>query len=77
MGWCVDVSSARQVETPFQELISVSQRGPKEGTPGGGLVGGAHPVAVDLPSQGLAPECKVSAEKKRVSQQSGKKKEMY
>ena len=47
------------------ELVSVSWQGPKEGTTGGGLVRGAHPVAVDLPSQvqTSAPECKESAEK--------------
>ena len=76
MGWCVDVSPARQVESLFQELISVSQQGPREGTTGGGLVRGAHTDAVDLLSQVSAPECKASAEKKRPSQQSGKKNEI-
>ena len=47
---------------------SVSQQGLSEGTTGAGLVRGAHPVAVDLPSQVSAPECKASAEKKRSSQ---------
>ena len=50
MGWCgcqpqwVDVSPARQVESPVLELISVSQQGPRGGTTGGGLVREAHPV---------------------------------
>ena len=67
MGQYVDVSPARQVESPIPipELASVSWQDPREGTTGGG---GAHPVAVDLPSPVLAPECKASAEKKRASQ---------
>ena len=73
----MDVSPARQVESLFQELISVSQQSPREGTTGGGLVRGAHTDAVDLLSQVSAPECKASAEKKRPSRQSGKKKEIY
>ena len=77
MGQCVDVSPARQVENPVLELISVSQQSPREGTTGGGLVRGAHTDAVDLLSQVSAPECKASAEKKRPSRQSGKKKEIY
>ena len=64
MGQCVDVSPARQVESPVLELISVSRQSPREGTTRGGLAKGAHPVAVDLPSWVSAPECKVSAEKK-------------
>ena len=64
----MDVCPAKQVESPIPELASVSWRGPREGTTGGGLMKGAHPVAVDLPSQVLAPECKASAEKKRASQ---------
>ena len=67
MGWCVDVSPARRVESPVPKLISVSWQGPREGTTGGGLVRGAHPVAVDLPSRVSTPKCKASAEKKRVS----------
>ena len=67
MGWCVHVSPARQVEHPILELVSVSRQGPREGTPGGWLVRGAHPVAVDLPSRILGPESKESAQKKRVS----------
>ena len=67
MGPCVDVSPARQVENPSPELVSVSRQGPREGTTAGGLVRGAHPVSVDLPSQGSAPEGKASAEKKRAS----------
>ena len=70
MGWCVDVSPARQVESPAPELVSVSRQGPREGTARGGLGRGAHPVAVDLPSPVLAPECKASAEK-RVSKPGG------
>ena len=65
MGRCVDVSPTRQVESPVPELISVSWPGPREGTTG---AGGAHPVAVDLPFQVSAPQCKASAEKKRASQ---------
>ena len=68
MGQCVDVSPARQVESPLPELASVSQQGLREGTTGGGLMRGVHPVALDLPSRVSAPECKVSAEKKRASQ---------
>ena len=67
MGQCVDVSPARQVESPLPELASVSQQGLREGTTGGGLMRGVHPVALDLPSRVSAPECKVSAEKKRVT----------
>ena len=67
MGQCVDVSPARQVESPVPELISVSWQGPREETTRGGLVREAHPVAVDLPSQVLAPECKESVEKKKAS----------
>ena len=67
MGQCVDVSPVRQVESPIPELASVSQQDPREGTTGGGHVRGAHPVAVDLPSQVSAPECKASAERKRAS----------
>ena len=43
--------SRRQVESPVLELVSVSWQGPREGAAGGGLVRGAHPVEVDLPSQ--------------------------
>ena len=67
MGWYMDVTPARQVESPILEVISVSWQGPREGTTGGGLVRGAHPVVVDLPSWVSAPECKLSAKKKRVS----------
>ena len=63
MGQCVDVGPARQVESPAQSS-SVSRQGPREGTTGGGLVRGAHPVAVALPSRVLAPDCKASAEKR-------------
>ena len=49
----VDVSPARQVGSPVPELVSVSRRGPREGTTRGGLVRGAHPVAVDLPLPGF------------------------
>ena len=54
MGQYVDVSPARQVESPIPipELTSVSWQDPREGTTGGG---GAHPVAVDLPFQVSAP----------------------
>ena len=67
MGQFVDVSPARQVESPIPipELTSVSWQDPREGTTG---AGGAHPVAVDLPFQVSAPQCKASAEKKRASQ---------
>ena len=51
MGRCVDVSPARQVESPVLELVSVSRQGPREGAARGGLVRGAHPVEVDIPSQ--------------------------
>ena len=64
----MDVSPARQVESPVLDLISVSQQGPREGTTGGGPVRGAHPLAGHLPSQVSTPECKASAEKKRSSQ---------
>ena len=64
MGRSVDVSPARQVKSPIPEMVSVSQKGPREGTTGGGLLREAHPVAMDFPSQVSAPECKVSAEKK-------------
>ena len=47
--------------------FSVSQQGSREGTVRGGLVRGAHPVAVNLPSWVLAPGHKASAEKKRAS----------
>ena len=75
MGCCMDASPARQVESPFQELLTVSRRGPREGTTGGGLVRGARPAAVHLPSWVSAPESKAGAEKKRASRQSGKKRE--
>ena len=32
MGWCVDVSLARQVQSPILELVLVSWQGPREGT---------------------------------------------
>ena len=67
MGRCVDVSPARQVESPILGLISVSWQGPREGSTRDGLGRGAHPVGVDLPSQVLAPVCKESAEKNRAS----------
>ena len=67
MGWCVDVSLARQVESSVSEFVSVSQQGLRVGTTGSGLVRGTHPVAVDPPSQVSAPQCKVSAEEKRAS----------
>ena len=51
MGRCVDVSPTRQVESPILGLVSVSWQGPREATTRGGLVRGAHPVAVDLPSR--------------------------
>ena len=56
---------------------SVSQQGLREGTTGGGLMRGVHPVALDLPSRVSAPECKVSAEKKRASQAVRQEKEIY
>ena len=56
VGWCVEVSPARQVESPVPELISVSSQGPREG---------AHPAVVDLPVWVLSPECKATAEKNR------------
>ena len=40
----MDVSPARQVESPDPGLVSVSQQGPREGITGGGLVRRAHPV---------------------------------
>ena len=58
VGRCVDVSPARQVESPILGLVSVSWQGPREGTTGDRLVRGAHPAVVALPSQVLAPECK-------------------
>ena len=67
MGQYVDISPTRQVESPVPELFSVSQQGPREGTIRGGLVRGAHPVVVNLPSWVLAPEYKARAEKKRAS----------
>ena len=67
MGRCVDVSPTRQLESPVPELFSVSQQGSREGTVRGGLVRGAHPVAVNLSSWVLAPGRKASAEKKRAS----------
>ena len=69
MGQYVDVSPARQVESPIPipELASVSWQDPREGTTRGGFVKEAHPVVVDLPSWVSAPECKLSAKKKRVS----------
>ena len=45
----------------------VSQQAPSEGTTARGLLRGAYPLAVDLPSQVSAPEGKASAEKKRAS----------
>ena len=43
----------------------------------GGLVTGAHPVAMDLSSWVLGPECKASAEKKRASHAVRQEKEIY
>ena len=77
MGRCVDVSPTRQVESPVPELISVSWQGPREGTTRGGLVRGAHTVAVDLPSQVPTPECKARQRKRERAGQSGKKREIY
>ena len=74
MGQRVDVSPARQVESLVPEHISVSRPGPRQGTTGGGLVRGAHPVAVNLLSWVLAPECKARAEKKRASWAVGQEK---
>ena len=67
MGWCVDVSPARQVESPVLGLVSASWQGPREGTTGGGFVREAQPLAVDLLSRVSAPERKASEEKKRAS----------
>lgn len=67
MGWCVDVSPARQVENSVLELVSFSQQGPREGITGSGLMRGTHPVVVDPSSQVLVPKCKVSAEEERAS----------
>ena len=64
----MDVSLARQVQSPILELVLVSLQGPREGTTRGGLMREAHPIVVDLPSWVSAPECKASAEKKRSSQ---------
>ena len=64
MGWCVDISPTRQLESPVPELFSVSQQGSREGTVRGGLVRGDHPVVVNLPSWVLAPGRKASVEKK-------------
>ena len=74
MGQCVHISPTKQVESPVPELFSVSQQGPREGTTGGGLVRGAHTVAVDFLSQVSAPECKARAEKKRASGAVGQEK---
>ena len=74
MGECVHISPTKQVESPVPELFSVSQQGPREGTIRGGLVRGAHPVAVNLLSWVLAPECKARAEKKRASWAVGQEK---
>ena len=46
---------------------SVSPQGPRKGTTRGGPIREAHPVAVDLPPQVLAPGCKESVEKKKAS----------
>ena len=73
MGWCVDVSPARQVESPSPELVSVSQQGPREGITGGGLVRGSHPGAVDLPSRVSTPECRTSAEEREQGSQAQKR----
>ena len=59
----MDVSPVRQMESPVPELSSVSGQSPREGTAGGGLMRGAHPVLVYLPSWVLAPECTVNAQK--------------
>ena len=73
----MDVSPARQVDGPVRELVSVSRPGPREGTTRGGLVRGAHTVAVDLPSQVPTPECKARQRKRERAGQSGKKREIY
>ena len=77
MGHGVHVRPARRVESPVPELISVSQQNPREGITRGGLVRGANPVVVDLPHQVWVPECKASAEKKRVSWAVRQEKETY
>ena len=58
-------------------IVSVSLQGPRERATGCGLIRGAHPVAVDLPSWVLAPEYKGNAEKKRVSQAVRQEKKIY
>ena len=64
-GWCVDVSPARRVESPVLELVSASRQGPREGDHQRWACE-RSPAVVDLPSWVLAPECKVSAEKKQI-----------
>ena len=54
----MDVSPARQVESPILELVSVSWQGAREETTEGGLVRGTCSVVVDLPSWVLASECR-------------------
>ena len=58
------------------ELISVSWQDSKEGTTSGGFRKGAHPVAVDLPSRVLTPECKTSVEEREQGSQV-KEREIY
>ena len=58
VGWWVEVSPAKQAESPVLELVSVSWQGPREG---------AHPAVVDLPFWVVSPESKATAEKNRVS----------
>ena len=79
MGWCVDEMSLQDSRPARDALLSFSKwrvppgsssqflPGPKEGTPGGGLVRGPHAPEVDLSFLVSAPECKASAEKNRAS----------
>ena len=74
---CGCQSSKASGESHPGEIVSVSLQGPRKGATECGLVRGAHPVAVDLPSWVLAPEYKTSVEKKRVSQVVRQEKKIY
>ena len=79
MGQYVDVSPARQVESPIPipELASVSWQDPREGTTGGGLVRGAHPVVVLFLPRFQHQNVRRVQRKREQAGESGKKREIY
>ena len=73
----MDVNPARQGESPILELVSVSQKGLREGTTRGGLVRGAHPVVDGSSLPGFGTRMQGKCGEKQQARHSGKKKEIY